>query len=479
MVIPMTPLVPARRRFARRGSKRHVRAQAHELHHQAFHDGLTGLANRSLFEQLAAHTLAAVHAGGGCAGVLVLDVDDFSAVNNCLGHAVGDALLCAIGQRLGELVRPVDTVARVGGDEFAILVDDLDAAGVLRLAEQVEHGLRAPLLVAEHELMIAASIGVVCASDGDSRTADELGRDAHMALRSAKTRGGGRVEVFVPSMAQAAVHRADLQVALRQVLHRGELALHYQPVLSLTTHAVEGMEALLRWNRPGHGIVAPCDFLAVAESTGLMLPIDAWVIETACSQLAEWRAAGVVGVDFSMSVNVSARQLRHPGLRAQIESALHSSGIPASALIIEITETAVVDSGQNVFAELSALRQAGVRVVVDDFGTGYSSLRYLHSLPIDGIKVDRSFSHLIADRGPVGTITRAIVALAAALGLSTVAEGIEDAKVLDELTAIGCHSGQGYHIARPLAPAQATAFLISMRPGWHPDHGQPGAASAA
>ena len=457
-----------------------------QLRQQAQQDPLTGLANRAQFRErveralvrYVAHTTAPAPMGqrtsrpvevqpkedapadavpapapGHHVAVIFIDLDDFKTINDSLGHAEGDRLLEEISARLLKATRGFDLVARLGGDEFGVLLEGMtretDATSVI---ERIAMVLKRPVLLRDREVVIGASLGVAHARDAQS--ADELLRNADMAMYQAKTAGKGRYAEFDHSMHAAAVARLELAADLRHAVEREELFLAYQPVVQLTTGKVVGVEALLRWQRPQHGIVPPLDFIPLAEDTGLIIPIGRWVLRTACAQLALWRATLDFGATLSMNVNVSGRQLTEPGFVEDVYDAVALAGIPAELLTLEITESVIVQRADEVLAVLHALRAAGVRLAIDDFGTGYSSLGYLQHFPVDVLKIDRSFVDSVARGGSEAALARTIVALGNALGLEAVAEGIEHGAQQEALAALGCERGQGYFFARPLDPAE-------------------------
>ena len=448
-----------------------------QLRQQAQQDPLTGLANRAQFRdrveralvRYAAHAAAqqqapaapreepsadgAAQAPGHHVAIIFIDLDDFKTINDSLGHAEGDHLLEEVSARLLKATRGFDLVARLGGDEFGVLLEGMtretDATSVI---ERIAMVLRRPVMLGDREVVIGASLGIAHARD--ARTADELLRNADMAMYQAKTAGKGRHAEFDHKMHAAAVARLEIAADLRHAVEREELFLNYQPVVQLTTGKVVGVEALLRWQRPQHGVVPPLSFIPLAEDTGLIVPIGRWVLRTACAQLARWRETLDFGATLSMNVNVSGRQLSEPGFVEDVLEAVTNSGIPPQLLTLEITESVIVQRAAEVLAVLHALRAAGVRLAIDDFGTGYSSLGYLQHFPVDVLKIDRSFVDSVARGGSEAALARTIVALGNALGLEAVAEGIEHGSQQEALAALGCERGQGYFFARPLDPAE-------------------------
>jgi diguanylate cyclase (GGDEF)-like protein len=395
--------------------------------------------------------------------VLILDLDGFKGVNDTLGHDAGDQLLRIVAERLNETVRATDTVARFGGDEFAVLLDDADEGLAVSVARRALARLADPVTVAGRELQVAASIGVaVHTGDGGG---DELVRDADVAMYAAKDAGRGRHEVFRSEMARDPDELLGLDNELRAALARREFAVHYQPEISLAGGDVVGVEALVRWTSPTRGPVRPDVFIPVAEASGLIAALGEHVLREACRQTAEWLRDGVVGRDFVTWVNVSGKQLVMGGVPAAIDRALAEAGLPARNLGLEVTEAAIVVGGaaDRAPAELQQLHDAGVRIAIDDFGTGFSHLAQLRHIPVDMIKVDRSFVQGVERDAKDTAITTSVVALAHALGVVAVAEGIETAGQLAHMRAIGCDVGQGYLFSRPAPAAEVTAFLRGAR----------------
>ena len=427
-----------------------ARMEAEEqLRHQAFHDPLTGLANRALFTDRVEHALVL---RGGVA-VVFLDLDDFKAVNDSLGHLAGDALLQAVALRLTGALRPGDTIARLGGDEFAVLFEEAGAAvSAADVAERVIAALQEPFDLDGREVFVTASIGI-----GDGEDAEELLRSADVAMYRAKASGKAQYVVYAPKMDDDLVGRLELVADLRRACVDDEFVLHYQPIVELESRRVVGVEALVRWQHPTRGLLQPADFVGLAEETGQIVEIGRWVLEKACRQAASWRAQ--LGCDLSVSVNVSARQIRQSGLVDDVQAALAASALAPGALTVEITESALVRRREEMTAILESVAGTGVRLALDDFGTGYSSLSLLRDLPVRTVKIDRSFVHTI-DAGPAQrAFVQAIVDLADALQLTVVAEGIERPIQAAALLRIGCVLGQGFHFARPL-PADALGRLL-------------------
>ena len=466
-------------------------AAAERLKHDARHDALTGLPNRVLFAERVDRCLALARRHGHGFAVLFLDLDRFKIVNDSLGHAAGDKLLTTVAARLVEAVRPSDlvasadadappddpaaerTVARMGGDEFTVLLEHLSSpADAARVAERVRAAVARPVDHDGHELTTTVSIGIVACGGGPAgvpyEAARDLLRDADAAMYKAKAAGKDRYVVFDQTMHAEVVTRMLLEADLRRAVGRGELELHYQPIVTLAhpdrptdAHGrTVGFEALVRWRRNGGALVSPADFIPVAEDTGLIVPIGAWVLRRACRQLADWRAAGGAMADLYVTANVSRRQLADPGLVAVVQDVLRETGLPPAAVTLEITESAIMDDPDAAERTLLALkREAGVRLSVDDFGTGYSSLSCLHRFPIDLLKIDRSFVRNVAADRRDAAVMRTIVTLAHDLDMSVVAEGIEQPEQAAFLSAARCDLTQGFLFSRPLTADAAERFV--------------------
>ena len=428
-----------------------------ELVHQAFHDSLTGLANRALFRDRVAHTLSRRARTGSDPAVIYLDLDAFKNVNDGLGHDAGDSLLREVAARLLDVVRSGDTVARLGGDEFAVLVDD-SSRGLVEaeaIAERVLQSLATPVRLGDHDVTLSASLGIAHA-DAES-TATSLLRDADVAMYQAKTSGKARWVLYDPTMREAAIERVQLENELIHALERDQFRLVYQPVVELATNRIVGFEALLRWEHPELGAVMPDQFIPIVEDNGMIIPIGRWVLKTACRTIAAWLEDRPG--ELTMAVNLSAKQLASAELFHHVQDALQSNGLDPSALVLEMTETALVQDATLAAARLHQLRTLGVRLAIDDFGTGYSSLSYLRQFPVDILKIDRSFINTITERETVPAIVRGLLELARTLGLETIAEGIETEAQHGQLRDQHCALGQGYLFARPLPLEQAEALL--------------------
>ena len=431
-----------------------------QLRHMAFHDHLTGLPNRALFMDRVEHAVGRAHREGSCVAVLFVDLDNFKVVNDSLGHAAGDRLLHALSSRLRASLDPRATLARFGGDEFTILLEDVAHAGdAQEVAQRVREVLRRPVGVAEREVFVTASIGIAMSTPGKD-TPGDLVRNADVAMYRAKATGRGGSVVFDRALDAVAVGRLELETDLRAALDRGELEVHYQPIVHLPTGRIRDMEALVRWRHPRHGLIPPDRFIPLAEETGLIIPIGLWVLKTACRQLRAWQTRFGNAADLCVSVNLSARQFQHPTLLDDVGRILQESGVEPDRVMFEITESIAMRDAAAAADILADLKQLGLRLAIDDFGTGYSSLSYLHGFPIDVLKIDRSFiSRLRSERQDVA-IVQAVIALARGLHMEVTAEGIETNEQLTQLEQLGCDRGQGYYFGRPM-PAESLTLVLS------------------
>jgi len=429
-----------------------------QLRHQAFHDPLTALPNRSLFEDRVRHAVARTRRHGRGMAVLFVDLDDFKTVNDSLGHAAGDDLLRHVAERLDDCVRSSDTVARLGGDEFAVLVEEPDNPDEAEdIAVRVHAGLESPFDIQGHELFVHASVGIALAESGS--TSEELMRNADTAMYAAKASGKGRSEMFQATMHMEVRRRLQLSGDLRRALDNGELFVQYQPLVDLTSGRVLGAEALARWRHPKLGEVPPGDFIPVAEETGLIIPLGGWVLTEACAQARAWQDE-TGGEPIYVSVNVSPRQFRQAGTVVdQVRKATQASGIEPSLLVLEITESVLMQDREAVSRELSQLQDLGVRVAIDDFGTGYSALSYLRDFPIDMVKMDQSFVNDLSSGKGDQALVRSVVELGEALDMQIVAEGVERRDQLDSLSDMRCNIGQGYYFARPLDSSRMSELI--------------------
>lgn len=440
------------------------------LVHEAFHDAMTGLANRALFRDRLEHALLLQSRDRSRRlAVLFLDLDDFKGINDSLGHEAGDALLRTVADRLRSVVRLHDTVARFGGDEFAILVEQIASdAEVMEVVERLRAALRPTIELERRVVNVSASIGVALPTPGDD--VDTVLRNADVAMYEAKDAGKARHAIFQPAMFEAIVERMalvrDLRAAVSNPAAYG-LELAFQPIVSLQTGAVRSLEALLRWSHPTRGRISPLDFVPVAEDTGVIVALGQWVLEEACRELVAlrtlwWGQRRNADGAPSVSVNISGRQLGEPGFVDGVARILQRTGAPPSALTLEITESVIMRDTESSLATLSALKTLGVQLAIDDFGTGYSSLSYLQRFPVDVLKIDRAFVEGVSLGGSDAALARTIIALGNTLGLRTVAEGVEQLAQRDALAAMGCHDGQGYLFARAI-PRDAVRSWLQLR----------------
>jgi diguanylate cyclase (GGDEF)-like protein len=436
------------------------------LAHQALHDSLTGLPNRTLFLDRLEHALKRAERHHGGVAVLFVDLDRFKLINDSFGHAAGDRLLCDVAERLRRALRPADTIARFGGDELTVLCEDVDGeAGARAVAQRIGDLFEEPFIVEDGEAFLQASVGIALGAGG--ATPEDLIRDADAAMYRAKDRGRARVEVFDEAMRRDARERVATESALRRAIERDELCIHVQPVVRFGDEAIMAFEALVRWQHPERGLVSPGEFIPLAEETGLIVPIGNWVLREVCRTMRRWEDE--LGVDWvPCSVNLSVRHLQQPDLVATVRAALEDYDIAPRRLVLEITESAVMENGRGTVETLEELKAMGVRLALDDFGTGYSSLAHLHRFPLDILKIDRSFTAALHADHQGGSIAGAIVSLAQALGLETVAEGIEDADQSRQLERLGCTYGQGFLFSRPLPPAEFDERLRGPRPVRNP-----------
>jgi diguanylate cyclase (GGDEF)-like protein/PAS domain S-box-containing protein len=432
------------------------------LQHLAYHDSLTELPNRAYFHAQLSQAVEASRTDPGVRfAVMFLDLDRFKVVNDSLGHFYGNELLREVGRRIQQCLRRNEIVARLGGDEFAVLLRDLhDTDDGVGLAERILQAISRPLPIGGTEIAPSASVGVTI-SDLGYRTVDEMLRDADLAMYEAKAAGRSRVAVFDRSMHERIADKLALEADLRRAIGEGELTLSYQPLFDLTPHRLVGFEALARWVHPTRGPVSPAVFIGVAEEAGHIEALTAWVIEKSVAQLAAWHRAAPHMAHLGVNVNISGRDLARPDFIESVLSTLHRHGVASNRLTLEITETVLMNRLDTVRNAIARLRSAGVRMAIDDFGTGYSSLSYLGKLPVDCLKIDRSFVVAMADGAEFVEIVRAVLTLGQALGKRVVAEGIETAEQLAILRRLGVHAGQGYLLSRPLRPEQVPALLYA------------------
>jgi diguanylate cyclase (GGDEF)-like protein/PAS domain S-box-containing protein len=430
-----------------------------QLAHQAFHDPVTNLPNRALFVERVRHAISRARRESSELGVIFLDIDDFKTINDSLGHGAGDAALIDVAKRLSNSIRSSDTAARFGGDEFVVLLEDLEGTETaVEVAERVLEDLRAPLMVAGKELVVRGSIGISILEGDSAASADELIRDADAAMYIAKRDGKGGYRLFEPEMHAGVLARLELRADLQRALENGQFDLHYQPIVKLADGRVAGMEALLRWRHPERGLVVPGDFIPFAEETGLIVPIGRWVLREACRQAMAVQRLWSEEPPLYMCVNLSVKQLQHSDVISDVHDALADSGLDPGLLTLEITESMLIDDPEIAVVKLTELRSLGVRIAMDDFGTGYSSLSYLSRFPVDVIKMDRSFLRPEATPEAVD-LSSAVVALGSSLALEVVAEGIELDAQLQRLRDLGCELGQGFHFAHPMESERMLDYL--------------------
>ncbi len=428
-----------------------------QIRHQAFHDALTGLPNRLLLQDRLGHALEIAHRHGGKLALMFIDLDRFKIINDSLGHDIGDLLLIEVAARLSACLRRSDTIARLGGDEFVVVASDIEGVHeVTEIAEKIIGHLMQPMLLKESEVQIGASIGIALYPK-DGETITTLMKNADVAMYRSKSSGRNTYRFFDPASDGQAAERLNLETGLRRALDRNEFQLYYQPKVDLLTGDLAGAEALIRWNSPERGLVPPDEFIPLAEETGLILRIGDWVLNEACRQIAQWRETGQPVV--RIAVNVSARQFADPDFSVHLAAMLNRHGLGPSCLEIELTESAVMANPEQAIGQIRQLQDLGVLVSIDDFGTGYSSLSHLKRLPLNAIKVDRSFVRGVHTDANNSAIVAAVLALADALGKNTIAEGVETLEEEDHLRAAGCPVAQGYRYSPPLPAADFIDWL--------------------
>ena len=437
-----------------------------QLRHDAFHDALTGLPNRALFNDRLQHSIARMKRNPNyCYAVLLLDVDRFKIVNDSLGHSIGDHLLIEFARRVKHCPRTTDTMARLGGDEFIVLLEDVASVeGANVFADRINDELKEPFILDNRQVFVTTSIGIAIGKKRYEKT-DEVLRDADTALYQAKAAGLGRQEVFTSGMHVKVMTLLDLEHDLRRAVGRNEFVLHYQPIVSLLTGKIVSFEALLRWKHPARGMVSPLEFIPLAEETDLITPITMWVLRQACEAIKLMQAKHPRNPPLSISVNLSGRAFSRPNLVPEIAGVMNDCQIAPGSIKFEITEGAVMQNAQAAMAMLALLRSMNIELLVDDFGTGYSSLSYLHRLPLDVLKIDRSFVSRMGTGDKNSSIVRTIAMLAGNLGLKMVAEGIETADQLSQLRALNCEYGQGYLFSKAV-PLDVADNMLGSDPKW-------------
>src|SRR5215212_9312908 len=441
------------------------KALEEQLRYRAFHDSLTGLPNRALFLDRLQHAIVRARRGSGSVAVLFVDLDNFKFVNDTLGHHVGDELLVAVSDRLLTCQRPEDIVARLGGDEFAILLEEvLSRSDAMRVAQRIIEELQVPFALKGHEVFITCSIGIAF-RDSDQDSSEELIRNAAVAMHRTKEEGKACCRLFDPSMDAQMQERMRLENDLRRALKREEFVVHYQPVVGAESGRIMGMEALVRWEHPEQGLVAPDGFVPLAEELGLIVPIGRWVLREACRQAKEWQERYPSDLPLRISVNLSARELRHPTLVGDVEEALRDSGLDPRWLTLEITESAVVKDEEHSIDALRRLGDLGVRFALDDFGTGYSALAYLRRLPVGLLKLDRSFVEKLGEaEAEAEVLISGVISIASGLGLYVLSEGVETPEQLALVKSLGCDLAQGNYFSKPLPSETATELLETYNP---------------
>ena len=437
------------------------KALEEQLTHQAFHDPLTGLPNRSLFIDRVGQALARSKRRGSNVAVLFVDLDNFKYINDSLGHETGDRLLLAAADRIQDSLRAEDTAARLSGDEFAVLLEHVpDSAGALRTAKRLSDSFHAVFDLDGQEVLISVSIGVALGSTGEE-DAEKLLRDADAAMYGSKTRGKDQYKLFDPSVDVAARARLQLEYDLRRAAEspEKEFYLCYQPKVLPSTGKIVAFEALIRWRHPERGVVSPGEFIPVAEDTRLIVPIGHWVLEEACRQARTWQERSTENSTLAISVNLSARQFQAPDLVGDVSCILQKTGLDPQYLILEITESVIMDDAESTIEIFKNLRSLGVKLAVDDFGTGYSSFSYLRRFPVDYLKMDRSFIEKLDQNTESVALVSTMIDLSRTLGLRTVAEGVETPAQLSCLTKLGCDLAQGYYFSKPLPGEDASLLL--------------------
>jgi diguanylate cyclase (GGDEF)-like protein len=428
------------------------------LAHRVLHDPLTDLPNRTLFLDRLELALARLRRHQTSIAVLFIDLDNFKVVNDSLGHGAGDKLLVELGNRLRHAIRPSDTIARFGGDEFVVLCEDIgEARDAVIVGQRIVDATSQPFMLSGREMFVTTSVGVALAIDSDA-TPETLLRDADVAMYRAKERGPGRVEVFDEALRARIMERLDVENGLRRAVQRDELRVYYQPEVSFSEDRVVAVEALVRWEHPERGLLEPAQFVQIAEETGLIVEIGEWVLNEACRQVAEWRTAGA---DLAVAVNVSSRQLTQPDVVEVVQNALTTSGLPPDALILEIAESAVMRDPETALATLTLVKDLGVKIAIDDFGVGFSSLAQLKEmLPLYALKVDRSFISGLAEDDRNSAIVAAVVVMATTLGVTAIAQGVETEEQVAQARALGCDVSQGFFFTAP-RPADAVREMLA------------------
>jgi len=440
-----------------------------KLLYDAFFDNLTGLPNRALFmDRLNSAIERTRRREGYQYAVLFLDLDQFKNINDSLGHPVGDQLLIAVANMLKANIRATDTVARLGGDEFVILLEDIhDESAAVRVSELILGKLASPIRLVDNEVFISTSIGIVLSTIGYHKPEDVL-RDADIAMYAAKARGKSNHELFKPAMRERIMKRMELETDLRQAIEEGQLLVHYQPILSLKNGHILGFEALVRWQHPQRGLIFPAEFIPLAKETGLILPIDQWVIETACHQISEWQSRYLFDPPLKVNVNLTGNFLSQPHLLEMIKSVLGEARLEERYLSLDVSENSLVEFGESFTEVITILRKSGIEVYIDDFGTGYSSLVYLKRFAASALKIDQGLISQMSSRDDNTQIIRTMIELAHDMGMQAYAEGIETEKQLRMLKSMGCDGGQGFLFAQPLDPGAINERFENPGKSGHP-----------
>ncbi|HEY7754222.1 MAG TPA: EAL domain-containing protein [Steroidobacteraceae bacterium] len=448
-----------KRKYEReRKARLEAEAIAERFTRDALHDPLTGLANRALFLDRLQHALAATGRHRAPVATVLLDLDGFKEINDSYGHAVGDELLVAVANRLTETVRSVDTVARLGGDEFALVIEDVDEQTKDQVIERVKRALETPFLIQGQPRQVGGSVGLAL-SRGNLDSPNDMLRRADMAMYAAKREGRTGHAVFETGMHTAMLFRLEMKSDLQRALSEREFVVHYQPVVELPGGAPSAMEALVRWRRPGGGVIPPGEFIPLAEETGMIVPLGWWVLEESCRQFREWQRRGARFGELTLHVNLSTKQLHDPQAPARVLDALSASGLTADRVVLELTESSIMQDVEAALSAMQKLTALGVRMGIDDFGTGYSSLSYLQKLPVSVLKIDKSFVDHIADSKQGAALVRAIIGIGSALELKLVAEGVERMEQVGRLLALNCRYAQGYYFSRPLSAEEMEGYL--------------------
>lgn len=439
-----------------------------QLLHDAFHDALTGLPNRALFIDRLTQAMRSfgVHARRGhpyLYAVLFIDLDRFKVINDSLGHRIGDQLLIAVGRRLVNCLRPSDTVARLGGDEFAIILEtEGGRKDISEISERIQKSLPEPFLVEGHEIVTTASIGITF-GNGAYGHAEEVIRDSDIAMYQAKTRGKARTVIFDEQMHAGFIEKLQLESDLRMALERNELRLHYQPIIDLSTNSLKGFEALVRWYHPVRGLILPMDFIPMAEEAGLILSIGEWILREACCQLVAWQEKFPHSPPLKMSLNISGKQFSNPVLFEQIAGVVNETGADPASLVIEITESIIMENAELALSTMKKLRDIGIQIFIDDFGTGYSSLSYINVFPVNALKIDRSFVNRMGHSEESMQIIKAIIVMAQHLNLEVIAEGLEVFEQVEIIRDLACRYAQGYYFSRPMDRGDIERWLMEAK----------------